>query len=75
MGQVAAVERATGCTVIAAIVNQLVRIVNKSLFYNSTIPQRATFVRNLLSVFVGKGRGFHFDFNASSPRDNYTKLF
>lgn len=35
---------AIGCTVIAAIVNQLVRIVNKSPFYNSTMPHHTTFV-------------------------------
>ena len=44
VGQAAAVKRAIGCTVIAAIVNQLVRIVNKSLFYNSAVPHRATLV-------------------------------
>ena len=36
----------------AAIVNQLARIVNKSPFYNSAVPFRTTFGRNLSSIFV-----------------------
>lgn len=49
---------ATGCT--ARVVNQLTRIVNKSPFYNSTGPFRATFVRNLSSLlsFCFRGRRY-----------------
>lgn len=49
-GQTAAAKR--HCPRVAAIVNQLARIVNKSPFYNSAAPRRTTSVWNLSSIFV-----------------------
>lgn len=37
-------QDANGCAFVAPIVNQLVRIVNKSPFYTSTVPHHATLV-------------------------------
>lgn len=42
IGETAAAKR--HCSRVAAIVNQLARIVNKSPFYNSTAPRRTTSV-------------------------------